>query len=116
MPQQTTASTNVDTTAPRIWEKNSFISLGQVKCSDDEIDQFDADERNDEAAEAVDEQISLQNGERTHRLVSNAAQRQRDQRDDDQRVKDHGAENGTGGAAEMHDVERRHLGKPDHQH
>src|SRR6266481_4873903 len=115
MPQQTTASTNVDTTAPRIWEKNSFISLGQVKCGDDEIDQFDTDKRNDEAAEAVDEQIPLQNGERAHRLVSNAAQRQRDQRNDDQRVKNHSAENGTRGAAQMHDVQRRDLRKPDHQ-
>ena len=62
-----------------------------MKRRDQEVDQFDADERNDDAAEAVDEQIALQDGERAHRLVSYAAQRQRDERDDNERVKNHGA-------------------------
>src|SRR5262249_35123278 len=115
-PQQTTASTSVDTTAPRMWEKNSFMSLGQVKRSDNQIDQFDSDKWNDETAEAIDQQVALQNGERAHWLVSNAAQRQRDQRDDDQRVKNDGAENRTGRTVQVHDVQRRDLGKPSHQH
>ena len=64
--------------------------------SDDQVDQFDADKRNDEAAEAIDEEVALQNRQRAHWLVSNTAQRQRDQRDDDQRVKNHGAQNRAG--------------------
>ena len=51
--------------------------------SDDQVDQFDADKRNNEAAEAVDEEVALQNRQRAHWLVSDAAQCQRDQRDDD---------------------------------
>ena len=54
-----------------------------MESSDDEIDELDADERNDDAAQAVDEQVALQNRERADRLVGDAAQRQRNQRDDD---------------------------------
>ena len=61
-----------------------------MKCGDDEIDKFDADEGNDEAAETVDKQVALQNGQRTHWSVRDAAERQRDQGDDNQRVKDDG--------------------------
>src|SRR5262249_49179426 len=113
-PQQTTANTSVDTTAPRMWEKNSFISLGQMKRSDDQIDQFDADKGHDEATKAVDEQVALQNGKRTHRFVSHAAQRQRDERDNDEGVKDDGAQNRAGGSVQVHNVERRDLGKRGH--
>ena len=86
------------------------MSLGEVKRSDDDIDQFDADERNDDAAEAVDQQVALQNGERAHRFVSDAAQRQRNQCDDNERVKNDGAEDRAGGCAQVHDVERRDGG------
>ena len=51
-----------------------------------DINGLDADERNDDAAEAVDEQVALQNGERADGLELHAAQRQRNQRDDDERV------------------------------
>jgi hypothetical protein len=54
-----------------------FHLLGQVKRSDDQIDQFDSNKRNDETAEAVDQQVALQDRERAHRFVSDAAQRQR---------------------------------------
>ena len=67
-----------------------------MKRRDDEVDEFDADERNDNAAEAIDEQVALQDGERAHWLVCNATQGQRDQRDDDERVKNDGAQNGAG--------------------
>src|SRR5262245_465070 len=116
MPQQTTASTSVDTTAPRIWEKNSFISLGQVKCGDDKIDQFDPNKWNDETAEAVDQQIALQNGERAHRFVSHAAQRQRNKSNDNKRIENDGAQDRAGGSAQVHDVERRDVRKSRHQH
>ena len=63
-----------------------------MECGDDEIDEFDPDEWNDDAAETVDEQIALEDGERAHRFVSDAAQRQRNQRDDDKRVENDGAQ------------------------
>ena len=93
-----------------------FHLLGQVKRGDDQIDQFDPDKRNDETAEAVDQQVALQNGERAHRFVSHAAQRQRNKCDDDERVENDGAEDRAGGGAQVHDVERRDLGKCRHQH
>src|SRR5262249_51177847 len=88
-PQHTTASTSVDTIAPRISENNSFINLNEVKRRNDEIDQLDADERNDDTAQTVDQQIALQRGQCADRRVLHAAQRQRNQRDDDERVEDH---------------------------
>ena len=63
---------------------------------DDEIDELDADKRHDDAADAVDEEIALENCERAHRFVGHAAQRQRNQRDDDERVENDGAEDGAG--------------------
>jgi hypothetical protein len=52
-----------------------FHLLGQVKRSDNQIDQFDSNKRNDETAEAVDQQVALQDRERAHRSVSDATQR-----------------------------------------
>src|SRR5664279_2395856 len=83
-PQHTTASTSVDITAPRISEKRSFIGLHQIEGGDDDVDGFNADERNDDAAEAVDQQVALQRAERANGRVLHAAQCQRNQRDEDQ--------------------------------
>ncbi len=55
---------------------------------DHEVDQLDADERRDDAAEPVDEQIPAQERGRADRPVAHAAQRQRDQDRDDERVED----------------------------
>jgi len=87
-----------------------------MKRSDDQIDQFDPDKRHDETAETVDEQVALQDGERAHRFVSDAAQRQRNQRDDDEGIENDGAQDGAGRGVQMHDVERRNGGKRAHQH
>ena len=46
-------------------------------------------ERQDDPAKAVDQQVPPQNGRRPERLVGDALQRQRNQRDDDDRVEDH---------------------------
>ena len=81
-----------------------------------EIDELDADERNDDAAQAVDEQVALQNGERADRFVGDAAQRQRNQRDDDERVENDGAQNRARRAVQAHDVQRRDRRKRRHQH
>jgi hypothetical protein len=40
-----------------------------VKSGDDDINGFNADEGNDDAAEALDEQVALQDGERADGLV-----------------------------------------------
>ena len=51
--------------------------------------------------------LRCKNGERADRFVGDAAQRQRNQRDDDERVENDGAEDRAGRAVQMHDVERR---------
>ena len=84
--------------------------------SNDEIDELDADERHDDATEAIDEEIALENCQGAHRLVGDAAQGQRNQRDDDQGVENDGAEDGAGGTVQVHDVERRDGREGRHQH
>ena len=87
-----------------------------MKSSDDEIDQFDADERHNDATEAVDEQVALQNRQRAHWPVRDAAQREWDQRYNDEGVKNDGAQNGAGRAVQVHDVQRRNRRERRHQH
>ena len=55
---------------------------------DDQVDQLDADERGDQAAEAVDQQVAPQQRVRARRAVAHAAQRQRDEQRDHERVED----------------------------
>src|SRR5690349_20706070 len=55
---------------------------------DDEVDGLDPDERDDQPADAVDPQVPAEQRRGGGRPVAHAAQRQRDQRDDDQRVED----------------------------
>ena len=45
----------------------------------DQIDELDPDEGHDDAAEAVDEQVALQDRQRPDWFVSDTAQRQRNQ-------------------------------------
>src|SRR5947207_3146510 len=105
MPQQTTARTSVDITAPRMSENNSFIRLNQFEGGDDDVDGLDANEWNDDAADAIDEQVALQSGECANGRVFYAAQCQRDQGDDDERVENHRAQNGAGRTVQAHDVQ-----------
>ncbi len=60
--------------------------LGETQRFDDDVDRLDADERNDDAADAIDQQVAGQNRGRAERTIRHAAQRERNQRDDDQRV------------------------------
>src|SRR6516162_11929465 len=57
---------------------------------DDEVDELDPDERDDQSADAVDQQVPAEQRLGRGRPVPYAAQRQRDQRHDDQRVEDDG--------------------------
>src|SRR5258708_1826846 len=115
-PQQTTASMSVTNTAPRISEKNVFIESNEFQGRDDQINQLDTHERQDDAAQAVNQQVALQNGERADGLICYAAQGQRNERNDNERVENDRAQNRAGGAVEPHDVERCNGGKGGHQH
>ena len=68
------------------------FSSRQADGRDDQVDELDADERGDDAAQAVDQQVAPQQVGGRRGPVGDAAQRQRDQGDDDQRVEDDGGE------------------------
>src|SRR5215470_17222419 len=52
---------------------------------DDEVDELDPDERDDQPADAVDPQVPAEQGLGRGRPVTDAPQRQRDQRDENDR-------------------------------
>src|SRR6516164_5172566 len=54
----------------------------------DQVDQLDADERHDDSAQAIDPDIAAQHRGSTRRPIAHPAQRQRNQRHDDQRIED----------------------------
>src|SRR5262245_51050092 len=56
---------------------------------DYQVDEFDTDERRDDAAEAVHQEVAAQQLRRAGRGVANTFERQRDQEHDDDRVEDH---------------------------
>ena len=58
--------------APNL-RKKCFHKLDEMERGDDEVDEFDADERHDDAAEAIDEEVALENCKGAHRLVCDAA-------------------------------------------
>ena len=51
-----------------------MASLGKPERGDDEIDELDADERHDDAAEAVDEQVAPQQRRGADRPIGHALQ------------------------------------------
>ena len=63
-------------------------SFDQMQGGDGEVDRLDADKGNDDATEAVDQQITAQQGCGADGAISYAFQRQRNQRDDDQCIED----------------------------
>ena len=67
--------------------------LNEVRPVNEKVDRLDANERNDDAADAVDEQVALQDFGRAERAEFHAAQRQRNERDDDERIENDGAQN-----------------------
>src|SRR5271163_2240037 len=75
-----------------------------------DVDDLDADERNDDAAEAVDGQVAAKQGRRADGAIGGAFQRERNQRDDDQRVEDDRREDRGLVRMQAHDVERRKFG------
>ncbi|MNX89401.1 hypothetical protein D3C86_1214150 [compost metagenome] len=70
--------------------KHCLYSSGETERRNSEVNGLDADEGNDDAAEAIDDQIARQQRAGANRTIFNALQRQGDQRDDDERVEDDG--------------------------
>src|SRR5579859_161334 len=83
-----------------------LFSSNQMQCGQDHIDDLDADEWRDDAAQSVDEQVIAQQPSRAHRSVGHAAQRQRDERDDDQRVEDDRRQDGALVRSQAQEVQR----------
>ena len=79
---------------PHEEDNQNAHSLDQVERDEREIDQLDPDERRDQAANAVNQHVPLKNLRRADRAVFHAAQRERNQRDDDERVENDRAEDG----------------------
>src|SRR3984893_798239 len=92
---------------------SSRLSSSKVNRADDEVDELDANERNDDPAEPIDEKITPQNACRPDGPVSHPAKRQGDQRDDDQRVENNRRQNSALRRREMHDIEALQLGIED---
>ena len=84
------------------------LSAGQMERHEQQVDELDADERDDDAAEAVDEQVALQDGERadaacsfTPRSASGISATMMSA------LKMTAAQDGAVGRVQVHDVERR---------
>src|SRR5579871_5217347 len=73
------------------------------------VDELDADEWGNDPAHAVEEQRAPQDGGGAERAVLHAAQRERDEQDDDDGVENDGREDGRERRREVHDVQRRDL-------
>src|ERR1035441_6868384 len=92
------------------------MRLDELHGGDDEVDELDANERDDDPAQAVNEQVALKHGEGADGRVFDAAQGQGNQRDNDEGVENDGAQDGAGGAVQAHDVKGRNGRERGHQH
>src|SRR5579872_7476017 len=70
------------------------------------VNQLDPEERNDDSAKAIQQQVVAQERGRAQRAVLHAPQRQRDQGHDDQRIENDRREYRRLGRPQMHDVQR----------
>src|SRR6185312_12950470 len=111
-----TVITTIMTMAGRICFSMTVSSLGKTDRGDDKIDDLDADERYDDAADTVEPQIAAQNVGGAGRAVFHTPQAQRNERDDDQRVEDDGREDRAFWIAQPHDVEHAELGIESQEH
>src|ERR1700738_2179196 len=106
-------SATMNTIAGRISRNMMFllrpIFSSQVQGVDHEVDRLDADEWNNDAANAVNQQIAAQQRARADRTERDALQCQRNEGDDDQRIEDDGRQNRALRARQVHNVERLEL-------
>src|ERR1700679_3717623 len=83
---------------------------GQMKEDEELVDELDPHERDEDAAEPIDEEVPAKEQRRSDRSVLNAAERERDEEDDYDRIEDDGRENRAVGGREVHHVEPREGG------
>src|SRR5579872_916560 len=109
----TTPSSTVVTTVIRNAIRRFFwIRMSrEPQRRDDDVHDLDAHKGRDDAADAVDEEIAPQQRLGAHRTVRHAAQRERHQRDDDERIGDDRGQNRRLRRLEPHDVERDQDGE-----
>src|SRR6266436_5484223 len=88
--------------------RTKFTSC-EMERRDNQVDGLDSHEWNDHASEAVDEKIAGQNRGGAERPITHAAERQRYQRDNDQRIEDDRGQNRALRRREMHHVEALQL-------
>src|SRR6478736_6187941 len=62
----------------------------EAKRDEQHVDDLDAEERHGDSADPVDQQVPAQQRSGTERAVAHALERKRNQKNDDQRVEDHG--------------------------
>src|SRR6202050_2107773 len=104
-----TSATTTRTIERRMWTSIKGSPSVGVQRDEDQVDELDEDERDDDAAHAVDPHVPPQDGGRARGTELDAPQCQRDQRHDDERVEDDGREHGTLWAMQLHDVQRVEL-------
>src|SRR5580700_9867037 len=92
------------TTAGRS-SRNMMSSSREMQGRNNEVDGLDAEKRNQDAADAVDQQIATQQWARPDGPVRDALQRQRNQSNDDQGVEDDRRQDGALRRLQMHDVQ-----------
>src|SRR5215470_7416341 len=76
--------------------------LYEAEGHEDHVHELDPRKRDEDAAHAVDPEVAPEDGRRADGTVKDAAEGQRDERNDDQGVEDDGGENGTLRRGEMH--------------
>src|SRR5262245_40895227 len=104
-PVRTVITTIIRTEVPRCFHTFSSTPFSDPAQRDQhEIDRLDADERSDQASAPVDPQVAPQQPRRSQRAVADAAQRERHERQDDERVEDDGGEDRAPRCREPHHV------------
>src|SRR3979409_2798430 len=78
---------------------------GKVQDDQQDVDDLDANERRDDSSRAIDDEMVTQQTRRADGAVLDAPQRQRNERDDDERVEDDGAHDRALRRREVHDIE-----------
>src|SRR5215469_11945932 len=106
--------TSVCITSPQAGKENPGQTLvhgclRQADGGDDDVDELDADERHDDAADAIEPEVAPQDRGGTGRPVRDAAQGERDERDNDEGVEDDRREDRALRVPEAHDVEDAKL-------
>src|SRR6266478_3580585 len=80
------------------------------------VDELDSDERRNNSAYAVDQQIALQQGRRAERTIAHATERKRDESHNNQSVENHGREDCRFRRVKMHYIQNAEDGKSRGEH